>query len=150
MFHRRCGPFPDYASLSAFYNRKLDKTKGSTGDTIRSAQPDTEPFDESRPLVFTHGGISMRNVIFGRDGRIWVSNWNLSGFYPQWFEYVSTVYAAKRDNAPDLWNYLIPFIADPYFKHVKWMDTLKPFLTNRTNTAKKFPIQSRSVSGVAF
>jgi hypothetical protein len=133
MFHSRGGPFPDYATLSAFYNRKLDIVKGLTltddcGNIIRCAHPDTEPFDDSRPLVFTHGNLSMRNIVFGRDGRIWLLNWNSSVFYPQWFEYVSTVYAAKRDRAPDSWNYLIPFIADPYFKHMKWMDTLKPFL----------------------
>jgi hypothetical protein len=123
------GPFPDYASLSAFYNRKLDIAKGVTfpddhGNMIRCAHPDTEPFDDSRPLVFTHGDLSMRNIIFGRDGRIWLVDWGRSGFYPWWFEYVSTVYAAENDMAPDSWNRLIPFIADPLFKHMKWIDRL--------------------------
>ena len=120
------GPFPDYASLSAFYNRKLDTAKGASysdkhGNEIIYARPDTEPFDDSRPLVFTHGDLSMRNIIFGTDGRIWLVDWALSGFYPPWFEYVSTEYAAQRDVAPDSWHRIIPFIADPFFKHEKWI-----------------------------
>jgi hypothetical protein len=125
MFHQRCGPFPDYASLSAFYNSKLDKPKGSAGNSTRSAP---EHFDDSGPLVFTHGGIRMRNIIFGTDGRIWMMNWSLSGFYPEWFDFVSTVYAAERDKAPKSWSILIPFITDPHFKHMKWMKALNTAL----------------------
>ena len=29
-YHKFSGPFPDYASLSAFYNRKLDTAKGAS------------------------------------------------------------------------------------------------------------------------
>ena len=127
MFYKQCGPFPDYASLSAFYNRKLDIAKGITltdgrGNIIRSPRPDAEPFDDSKPLVFIHGDLSMRNIILGRDGKIWLIDWGMSGFFPWWFEYVSTVYAAENDVAPDSWNRLIPFIVDPLFKHMKWMD----------------------------
>jgi aminoglycoside phosphotransferase (APT) family kinase protein len=128
-FFNPSGPFPDYASFSAFYNRKLDTAKGASytdedGNEIICARPDTEFFDDSRPLVFTHGDLSMRNIIFGTDGRIWLVDWALSGFYPWWFEYVSTVYAAERDVSPDSWDRVIPFIADPLFKHEKWMDSV--------------------------
>ena len=129
MFYKPCGPFPDYASLSAFYNCKLDIVKGITltdgcGNIICSPRPDAEPFDDSRPLVFTHGNLSMRNVILGTDGRIWLVDWAMSGFYPWWFEYISTVYAAERDRdiSPDSWNRLILFITDPLFKHMEWME----------------------------
>ena len=51
-----CGPFPDYASLSAFYNRNIDIAKKVTfpdghGNKIRCARPDS---------------------IFRRDGRVWL------------------------------------------------------------------------------
>jgi hypothetical protein len=87
--------------LSAFYNGKLDIAKGVTrrdhhGNMIRSPRPDAEPFDDTRPLVFTHGDLSMRNIIFGRDGRIWLVDWDWSGFYPPWFEYVSMVQYMRR------------------------------------------------------
>jgi phosphotransferase family enzyme len=115
--------------LSAFYNRELDIAKkvtypGRHDNAIPCAPPDTEPFDDSRPLVFTHADLSMRNIIFGRDGRIWLVDWDWSGFFPPWFEYVSMVYAAENDKAPGSWNYLIPFIADPLFKHMKWIGQL--------------------------
>jgi aminoglycoside phosphotransferase (APT) family kinase protein len=124
-----CGPFPDYASLSAFFNRRVYIPKkiiypDRHGNEIRCAYPDPEPFDDSSPLVFTHRDIRMRNIILGKDGKIWLVDWGLSGFYPRWFEYVSTVYAAEIDRAPDSWNYLIPFVADPLFKHMKWMDRI--------------------------
>ena len=126
---RGCGLFPDYASLSAFYNRKLDIAKTMTyrdrhGNLIPYAGPDTEPFDDSRPLVFTHQDLTMRNVILGSDGRVWLVDWGLSGFYPPWFEYISMVYAAERDMVPDSWNCLIPLIGDPLFKHMRWMDRI--------------------------
>jgi hypothetical protein len=116
------GPFPDYTSLSAFYNSRLDIVKDK--NYPHPADPNTEPFDDSRPLVFAHQDLTMRNIIYGRDGRIWLVDWGLSGFYPWWFEYVSTVYAAERDRTPDSWNCLIPFIADPLFKHIRWMDRI--------------------------
>jgi hypothetical protein len=142
VFGKPCGPFPDYASPSAFYNRKLDIAKNITypdghGNQTRCTGPDIEPFDDSRPLVFTHEDLSMRNIIFGRDGRIWLVDWDMSGFYPPWFEYVSTVYAAESDMAPDSWNRLVLFTADPLFNHVDGptrgcFDSIS--LTNSTNT----------------
>jgi hypothetical protein len=122
-----CGPFPDYAPLSAFYNRKLDIAKGITypdshGNTIRCARPDAEPFDDSRPLILTHGDLRMHIIIFGRDGRLWLVGWHWLGFFPPCFEYFSIVYAASF--APESWNRLIPFIANPLFKHKMWMGQL--------------------------
>lgn len=35
------------------------------------------------------------------------------------------VYAAEIDEAPDPWNRLIPFIGDPLFEHMKWVDQLR-------------------------
>ena len=82
MFYNPSGPFPDYASLSAFYNRKLDIAKGITltddrGNITRSPRPDAERFDDSKPLVFIHGDLSMRNIILGRDGKVWLIDWGL-------------------------------------------------------------------------
>ena len=137
LFPRPYGPFPDYASLSAFFNRKLDITKDITyrddqGNEIPYADLDTEPFDDSRPLVFVHRDLCMRNIILGKDGRIWLVDWSLSGFYPWWFEYVSMVYAAERSRAPDSWNRLVPFIGDPLFKHMRWIDRIGHALLSYT------------------
>ena len=129
LFQKPCGPFPDYASLSAFFNRKLDIAKSITfpdahGNQIPCADPDSEPFDDSMPLVFTHQDFVMRNIILGKDGKIWLVDWGMSGFYPPWFEHVTMVYAAERCTTSVSWNHLIPFITDPFFKHMKWMDQI--------------------------
>jgi hypothetical protein len=115
--------------LSAFFNRKLDIAKSITfpddhGNQIPCADPDSEPFDDSMPLVFTHQDLTMRNIILGKDGKIWLVDWGMSGFYPLWFEHVTMVYAAERCTTSVSWNHLIPFITDPLFKHMKWMDQI--------------------------
>ncbi|KAI0783771.1 hypothetical protein C8Q75DRAFT_833485 [Abortiporus biennis] len=66
------------------YNHKLD-----VGKRFCKTNPDTPPFDESYPLVFTHNDISMRNVILGDDGKVYLVDWAFSGFYPAWMEYHS-------------------------------------------------------------
>lgn len=124
-----CGPFPDYASLPAFYNRKLDIAKKVTfldghGNTIRCARPDSEPFDDSRPIYQPDPYVPPENVVAHDEVAMSEDKWGQSGFYPPWFEYVSTVYAAENDTAPDSWNRLITFISDPLFKHMKWIGQL--------------------------
>ncbi|KDQ19479.1 hypothetical protein BOTBODRAFT_153390 [Botryobasidium botryosum FD-172 SS1] len=111
---RPMGPFPDYASLSHFFNDLARRTKPSV----------REPFDDSRPLVLTHNDLSMRNVLIGVDGRVWIIDWGWAGFYPEWFEYMSTQFAAENDDAPDSWCRFIPFIADPYFAQEGWMHSI--------------------------
>ncbi|KDQ19399.1 hypothetical protein BOTBODRAFT_153306 [Botryobasidium botryosum FD-172 SS1] len=110
---RPIGPFPDCASLSHFFN-----------DLARANPWIREPFDDSRPLVLTHNDLSMRNVIIGLDGKVWIIDWGWAGFYPEWFEYMSTQFAAENDDAPDSWWWLIPLIADPYFAQEAWMHSI--------------------------
>jgi hypothetical protein len=79
----------------------------------------------------------MHNIIFGKDGKIWLVGWDRSGFYPRWFEYLSTVSIAT--DAPDSWNRFIPLIADPFFKvpdvdGPTWGCFGSVCLTNSTNT----------------
>jgi hypothetical protein len=112
-----CGPFPDYASLSAVYNRKRDRTKGTTyldgrSNTIRS---DTEPFDDSRPLVFTHIVTSTcaASLSGGMEGSGWWLGARFVGVLPTVVrEYVSMVYAA---NVPDSWNHTESFSSFAFF-----------------------------------
>jgi len=41
------------------------------------------------PLVFTHGDISPNNIRLGKDGALWLLDWESAGAYPQWFEYAN-------------------------------------------------------------
>jgi aminoglycoside phosphotransferase (APT) family kinase protein len=53
--------------------------------------------DDSHPLVFTHGDLTMRNMIMGLDGKIWLLDWGWSGFYPLWLEYIAAMSAVEND-----------------------------------------------------
>lgn len=83
-------------------------------------RPDCE---DTGPLVFTHHDLNMRNVILGKDGRIWLIDWDYSGYYPRYFEYLSMYVPARSARAhsePSFWSYC-PFITDPYFPVHAWL-----------------------------
>lgn len=75
-----------------------------------------QQFDMSDPLVLTHGDLSMRNILVGRDGKLWVVDWEWSGFYPQWFEYIAAMSAANNDDAPRSWWNHIPVVTGAWVK----------------------------------
>ncbi|TBU44082.1 kinase-like domain-containing protein [Dichomitus squalens] len=101
------GPFSSYCEAGA----------------ASTAMP-SEPFDDIRPLVLTHCDLNMRNILVGDDGRLWLIDWGWSGFYPEWFEYVTArrrselVPSAKPDHR--VWEALMPFICGPYFRQWRW------------------------------
>jgi hypothetical protein len=120
---RSKGPFKDYATMATFFNRLLNIAKRYTRPYWMpnpAAPPDAEPFDDSQPLVFSHHDLSMRNIILGADGRVWLIDWGWSGFYPPWFEYLATVGAALNDKAPASWRRMIPLITGAWYKHEDW------------------------------
>ncbi|KAG8739398.1 hypothetical protein FRC10_005664 [Ceratobasidium sp. 414] len=71
------GPFTSYDDLTTWYNHKLDVCQ-----QLGQAPPNAPRFDNSWPLVFTHGDISPRNVIISEDGTIFLLDWGRSGFFP--------------------------------------------------------------------
>jgi hypothetical protein len=96
------GPFKDYAAMATYFDRLLDIAKRYTHPVIMpkpAAPPDAQPFDDSQPLVFSHHDLSMRNIILGVDGRVWLIDWGWSGFYPPWFEYLAITGAARNDKS---------------------------------------------------
>ena len=80
----------------------------------------------------------MRNFFVGDDGRLYLVDWELSGFYPEWFEYVNWRYwiregygteFSKVDRTDRLWNMLIPFMTlGPYFRQERWYYRTVPVL----------------------
>ena len=117
------GPFASYQELSEFFNDRLRRTLRAypyhRADNLGN-------FDDSAPLVFTHQDLNMRNLIVGDDGQLWVIDWAWSGFYPRWFEFIAMRRQAGNEEIvtnkkEPLWDALIPFICDPYYKQARWV-----------------------------
>jgi len=65
------GPFASYFDLSAFFNER----HGMAMDAKKVPQDDLsriDLFDDSEPLVLTHQDLTLRNIILGDDGRLWI------------------------------------------------------------------------------
>jgi aminoglycoside phosphotransferase (APT) family kinase protein len=98
------GPFVSYDDMTAWFNHKLDVSQ-----RMKKAPLDAPRFDNLSPVVFTHQDLCPRNILLGRNGKVYVLDWEVSGFYPAWFEYASMV-STHRSESP-LWDFLIPWIS---------------------------------------
>jgi aminoglycoside phosphotransferase (APT) family kinase protein len=98
-------PQPCHGAMALFQDREqgpFERTRQLL-DYFSKWSNDAPPFDssyDSQPLVLTHGDLSMRNIIVGRDGIIWLIDWELAGFYPPFCESIATKSAACQDDAP--------------------------------------------------
>ncbi|KAG0705794.1 hypothetical protein DFH29DRAFT_996449 [Suillus ampliporus] len=77
------GPSASYDEMTDWLNHKLDVSQRT-----KRAPLDAPRFDNSWPLVFTHQHLCPRNIMLGRDVKVYMVDWEGSGFYPSWFEYV--------------------------------------------------------------
>jgi len=100
------GPFPTSWNLMDYMNEDRPEN----------------PFDHPQSLVLTHGDLNMRNIILGSDGKLWVIDWEWSGFYPSWFEFVAMRCAANNDEAPMTWQQYIPMITAPPAKEREMLE----------------------------
>ena len=89
-------------------------------------EPPQVYFDDSLPLVLTHGDIGLHNVRLGTDGKVWVLDWDRAGVYPQWFEYVSIMAYANRKTTPRGWLWFAPLIAGWYKSQLLFMHRFAP------------------------
>jgi thiamine kinase-like enzyme len=108
------GPFKSSKALIDHFNRIYEKLNG-------------ESFEDTQTLVLTHNDLNKRNIIVGRDGKLWLVDWEWSGFYPPWFEYIAMMSAADSDQAERSWWKHIPLVTGPYVKE-KIMLRYKYFL----------------------
>ncbi|KAJ7669297.1 kinase-like domain-containing protein [Mycena polygramma] len=121
------GPFNSYSEMTAWFMSKYRITLLLEKQAKRTPDPRQYVFDDSMPLVLTHGDISLRNVRIGWDGTVWLIDWGFSGVYPAWFEYAGMMaYDEPGRRTPQSWLQLIPFIAGKYhsqhafMKRIKW------------------------------
>ncbi|TFK57712.1 kinase-like protein, partial [Heliocybe sulcata] len=74
-------PFGPFDSAPEFYQYWNDQYK----DKVRARN---FCLDDTVPLVLTHNDLRPGNIIVGRDGKIWLIDWDQAGFYPPWQEYL--------------------------------------------------------------
>ena len=86
------GPFESQDELFQWWNDSLQALHRS--DAVQFAP-------EKYRLVFTHGDFLPRNLIIDHSGRIWVVDWELAGWYPDFLEYAYIRADAHR--APSDW-----------------------------------------------
>ncbi|THG98131.1 hypothetical protein EW026_g3994 [Hermanssonia centrifuga] len=100
---------------------------------IQRGKPYTSPdfrFDDSMPLVLTHGDISLNNVRIGTDGTVWLLDWGRAGVYPRWFEYAAMMtYKDFLGQTPRSWLRLAPFVAGWYKSQNHFMTRIRPAFT---------------------
>ncbi|KZT73239.1 hypothetical protein DAEQUDRAFT_662542, partial [Daedalea quercina L-15889] len=127
------GPFASYAKLAAWYDRRahiavrLDHQTSQARGQPPSLSSDALVFDNSAPLVLTHGDITLRNLILGDDGRLWLIDWGFAGVYPRWMEY-ATMAAYRNASAPRLWQWLVPLAAGWYRSQLSYLQDLSGVL----------------------
>ena len=108
------GPFADADALNTFLNERANGIRGV------AIPPE---YEKPEPLVFTHADVNMRNVILGYDGRVWLIDWDWSGFYPRSWEFITMARQAENHPTcptPRSWKLCVPFITGPHFKRYRW------------------------------
>ncbi|KIJ62695.1 hypothetical protein HYDPIDRAFT_30287 [Hydnomerulius pinastri MD-312] len=112
--HLDIPPFASYEALNEWFNDRLKDSK--QWKKVRWVSP---PFNhDGVPLVFTrHQDLGMQNIIIGEDGRVWLIDFGLAGFYPEYFDYADMM--ASADKNPSSWNELIPVMAGNHKERFK-------------------------------
>lgn len=110
----------------------LDRLKNTAEERFRTHHPQQSPktypeLENPGPLVFTHNDLNMRNIILTRDGKVWLIDWDFSGYYPKYFEYLSMLFATEDSDADQSFNPFVPFVTDPYFPFQAWLYGRPPY-----------------------
>ncbi|EJU03003.1 hypothetical protein DACRYDRAFT_106181 [Dacryopinax primogenitus] len=135
----RPGSFASYGALEAWFEHLRAITIDlSTGLPKIYGPPRDDRllphFDRSGPLVFTHGDIGTKNVRIGKDGKVWLIDWGMSGMYPPWWEYIGMLKYKESGRTtppvPWLWARGIPFMAGWYPAAKKHLKSIRIGLKN--------------------
>ncbi|KAJ3967778.1 hypothetical protein EV361DRAFT_806718, partial [Lentinula raphanica] len=114
------GPFASYADFASFFNKWAREAYNMQY---------THGGGDSEALVLTHQDINPWNIIVGTDCRLWLIDWEWSGYYPPWFEYIGMVKQLKiegeHNSYYEYWNLMIRFVCGPYFEQEKWCSAVE-------------------------
>ncbi|KIW14391.1 hypothetical protein PV08_07173 [Exophiala spinifera] len=112
------GPFPDEASFNDFL---LSNTISKTPRVYRKMLEGL--LSTSHKTVFTHGDLSLTNVVIREGQIVGVLDWETAGWYPEYWEFVQffrAVYSDYREYADIIFDKLYPeeLMTDHFLSHL--------------------------------
>jgi serine/threonine protein kinase len=124
------GPFDSHHDLSIWLNRKLSIARRGGNET--SSYP---KFEDTCRLVFTHQDVAARNIILDDDDHLWVIDWELAGWYPEYFEYacIASDIGSPEMPVPQGWKDAVLSCLQPYereyelLQSLRWVLAVMPF-----------------------
>jgi thiamine kinase-like enzyme len=102
---RTFGPFPD---LESFYHHLLGKVKVINGEakamSLFQALISLMPAYSS--VVFSHSDLTARNIIIHNGKISGIIDWEQSGWWPYWWEYMKALYCTQltADDENEEWH----------------------------------------------
>src|ERR1700722_7531568 len=106
-----CGPFPSEQAFNQFRLSLLDRFLWEEG-ARKDIQAIQEGLRDDHRIVFTHGDLGVRNILVdGHGDLVALIDWEMSGWMPEYWEYVKTVHG-RWDDAE--WRSYASIIAPPY------------------------------------
>jgi aminoglycoside phosphotransferase (APT) family kinase protein len=103
---RMFGPFPD---VESFYHHLLEKVKIINGESeamslfqaLTSLKPPHSP-----SVVFSHSDLTARNIIIHNGKISGIIDWEQSGWWPYWWEYMKALYCTQltKDDENEEWH----------------------------------------------
>lgn len=102
------GPFEFQSEMARWFNERLRKSYD-----FHDTESYMIPFDNTKPLVFVMGSLSMDKIIIDDDGCLWLTDFGRAGVYPPWFEYCG-MRGNLYNKLPQSWKWLRRFVCGPY------------------------------------
>ncbi|EKM79024.1 hypothetical protein AGABI1DRAFT_107424 [Agaricus bisporus var. burnettii JB137-S8] len=118
------GPFASYDALKSWFRWKLHVNR-----KVRKYPTEAVKFDFSLPLALTHLDISSYNILVDKESRIWMIDWEHSGFYPQWFEYIGMYNNCWVDQLGKWHDWIVGFVTGFYRKQAVFISMIGWALT---------------------
>ncbi len=112
------GPFASDAELWAVMEQSLDAdVLAAARRRLRARMPPAGPY------TFTHSGLYNENVVVDKAGNVTgILDWEFSGYYPVWYEYVITMTNGISQDDAD-WKCLLRRFMEPCSEAVEfWLD----------------------------
>ncbi|PWY72209.1 kinase-like protein [Aspergillus sclerotioniger CBS 115572] len=121
-YKRADNPFPPHGPFSSDDELWADMGLGITNNHPKSMNEDLRRvMPPGRPYTFTHCNLAIENIMV-EDGKVTgILDWECSGYYPVWWEYVCTSAATSQEDQE--WKALLRKQMRDYTRARDWWST---------------------------